>query len=361
MADPDELSAHELDDRLAVQEQLPAFQKLLEANVVGFGGLYRDTTGTIVISATSNSLEEAYEIAKSAPEQARVTVVEVEWALRDLMRVRSLVHDDVADLASVGIVVHTIGIDLPMNRVEVGVQDSSGATADEFQRRYGSIVSVEETTPPQASACVGRGNCASPLKGGLNVTIGGEGCSSGFVSRAGSKYFLLSAGHCGVMNSAWYHNSVNYATTTKRAYYDGSSADVSGGEIAAGQKSNQVFKGSTTAFFSVTSNAGGGSVGDLICLSARHLGSYDCGYIADNFIEVCYESRCFWDQTSATSIDGASGQSGGSIFVLGGGSNISAAGLMTAISGGGTTIYYSKIDNVEWEIGVATCRNASCT
>ncbi len=34
---------------------------------------------------------------------------------------------------------------------------------------------------------------------------------------------------------------------------------------------------------------------------------------------------------------------------------------MTAISGGGTTIYYSKIDNVEWEIGVATCKNAGCT
>ncbi len=108
-------------------------------------------------------------------------------------------------------------------------------------------------------------------------------------------------------------------------------------------------------------NDSGLAVGDVVCLSARTLTSYDCGYVDDNYIDVCYENRCFWDQSSVTHIDGAVGESGGAMFTLAGGNSIRAAGLMTAIANLGTIVYYSKIDNVQWELDLTTCKNSSCT
>lgn len=52
------------------------------------------------------------------------------------------------------------------------------------------------------------------------------------------------------------------------------------------------------------------------------------------------------------------------MFTLAGGTSIRAAGLMTAITeeaGLGRVTWYSKIDNVQWQLGVATCKNSSCT
>lgn len=298
-------------------------------------------------------------MADNAPSEAEVRVMEVDPTLAELIDIHASISADRANGTLDGAQVHSIGLDLPGNRVTIGTADASSHAVWDLRSRYGDAVAVEASEAPAAAACNSRGDCASPLKGGLNVNIGGEACSSGFVSRDGTEYFLLSAGHCGVMGSAWTHHSVQYGTTHRRAYYDGSSADASAAKIVSSQKSNRVFR-TVSNYFSVTANADGGSVGDLICLSARYLSSYDCGYIEDNYYETTYEGRTFWDQTRATSIDGQGGQSGGAIFVLEGGFNVSAAGLMTATQQGGTYIIYSKIDNVQAELGLNTCKNMAC-
>lgn len=58
-ADPDDLPPAELERRLRVQQQLPEFEATLRKRITDFGGVYRDHAGTIIVAATSASLDEA--------------------------------------------------------------------------------------------------------------------------------------------------------------------------------------------------------------------------------------------------------------------------------------------------------------
>jgi hypothetical protein len=360
-ADPDLLAPPELEERLRVQDQLVDLENALRHDISGFGGLWRDHEGAIFVAATSDSMEAtAHVVLRESPGDTTVELVEVQWTLDELLDARARIRAGIPKLTQQGVDVVSVAVDVRANVVEIAATASPAAIEADLSREYGPMVRAIPSVGIDPAACT-RGDCPNPLKGGLNVNIGGENCSSGFVSRAGSSYFLLSAGHCGVMGSAWTHGGTQYGTTQRRSYYDGSSADAAAAGIAAGQKSNLVYRGSPTTFFSVIGNDSGLAVGDVVCLSARTLTSYDCGYVDDNYIDVCYENRCFWDQSSVTHIDGAVGESGGAMFTLAGGNSIRAAGLMTAIANLGTIVYYSKIDNVQWELDLTTCKNSSCT
>ena len=175
---------------------------------------------------------------------------------------------------------------------------------------------------------------------------------------------LYACCEAGVMNSLWSHNGEGIGTTKRWSYSDGSSADASAGKIVASQKSNLVYRGSTTNFFDVVGNKIDLGVGDIVCMSARYLTSYDCGYIEDSFQEVCYESRCFWDQTLASSLEAQPGTSGGAIFTYPSSGNVYAVGIQTAVTedpnGPNDLTVYSKIDNVQLELGAYTCKNPAC-
>lgn len=56
VADPDDLSQVEFDRRLRVQAQMPDFERLLLAKLVGFGGVFRDRAGVVVIASTPESI-----------------------------------------------------------------------------------------------------------------------------------------------------------------------------------------------------------------------------------------------------------------------------------------------------------------
>ncbi len=366
LVDPDYLSETELQARWRVQEQLPEFEQIVRSEVRGFGGLYRDRDGTVVIAATAESLSEAYAVAELGPSEAAVRVTEVQWTLEDLWDARAIIRQEWNDLAADGIRLYTLGIDLKENRVQLGVREATPFVQEAVAARYGSIVAVQTASPSVSLSCQGRANCANPLKGGLAILRSdGSKCSSGFVAHSGSNIYLLTAGHCGGIYSSWTHGGVSIGTIQKRSYNDGAYADAAGIAISASQKSNLVYRGSLTSFFNVNALYTSTGLNDVVCLSARGLSSYDCGWITNVSIDICYCDEpgepVFLDQVETTSIEAIGGASGGAVFTLPNGSNVSAAGLIVRSNILDNLQYYSKIDNVQWELGVATCTNGSCS
>lgn len=297
--------------------------------------------------------------------EAIVKVVEVARPLGELETTRERIDADLASLRAAGILVYTVGIDLAADRVHVTVRDDTMYVRSEFADRYGNgvlVVAGEAPTP----TCSGRGNCANPLKGGLNINRANANCSSGFVAKASSNYYLLTAGHCGQLDSIWYHNNSQIGTIQKRTYSDGGFADAAGIKINAGQKSNLVFHGSLTAFFAVIGADNSTGVGDVFCLSARYVSSYDCGYVTDVSETVCNNDPaqgdpCIYDYTIADAIEAQGGSSGGAIFTPPASSNVYAKGIQSGIVvGDPDKIYFTKIDNIEWQLGVSLCASAAC-
>jgi hypothetical protein len=344
-----------------VQEQRPQFEQLLKRRVVGFGGMYTDNAGTLVIAATPDSIEQARSAARQAPREAAVRVVEVRWTLAELLAVQTRISADKAALRRAGIDVHTLASDIPSNTVQIGVRNARPSAARHLAARYGPMVRIMTTGAPEA-ACV-RSDCPNPLKAGLAIAVS-LGCTSGFGARDGSNYFLMTAAHCGTLHTPMTHNSVEYGTIQRRSFADGGTVDASAARINATQKSNLVYRGAPSTFFNVIGKRVDFGPGDVVCLSGRSLTSYDCGHVVNNFVEACWEGRCFWDLTLVKNIEAVKGQSGGPMFTLPSNNNVYASGIMGAIADDptlGRVLFYSKIDNVEVELGVSICRNASCT
>ncbi len=183
---PDLLAPPELEERLRVQDQLVDLENALRHDISGFGGLWRDHEGAIFVAATSDSMEAtAHVVLRESPGDTTVELVEVQWTLDELLDARARIRAGIPKLTQQGVDVVSVAVDVRANVVEIAATASPAAIEADLSREYGPMVRAIPSVGIDPAACTG-GDRPNPLKGGLNVNIGGENCSSGFVSRAGS-------------------------------------------------------------------------------------------------------------------------------------------------------------------------------
>jgi len=127
----------------------------------------------------------------------------VGWGSAANKRITNQIFADQKDLAARGIELTQWGPDPVSGKVKVYLTHYSNAARRALTARYGQDIEVPRHSMPLPSA-QDRTNDTAPFAGGDVITVGGSSeCTSGptVVGNASGNTFMLTAGHCGPVNS----------------------------------------------------------------------------------------------------------------------------------------------------------------
>lgn len=310
-----------IDRRVAVQTSLDQMTKVLEADP-SYAGLWIDQNsgGAIVIETTGAEETVLGEVQSTTPVGGSVRADRVQYSLTELQALQDRVSSGSAAWRSGGVKVVAVGVDVRINRVVVDVEGLTSQAGAQLASEYGAMLLVREGTQPQPTTCSSRTACGSPIKGGLSITGGGWGCTSGYLGRTqpSGVLVLVTAGHCiydSGLSATWYHNNGAIGTGYSYSYSSGASADAGAIQSSESGARNQVYASSNTDIRSMTGKLSNSSqpVGGLICLSGASTG-WTCKTVLQTNMDVyvgSYLIHHLWE----TGRSGGSGDSGGATLL----------------------------------------------
>lgn len=224
-----------------MQSDLPALSDYVAEHPGTFGGLWVDQAAGATINIVVGPGADVDEAAIEAltPDGATVNLTEGAYTQRELDATRAPL--ELALLAS-ELAWTSIAVDVRQNSVVVQVQAGAEEAAREFVAPYGPSVTIEVSPEVRLATCGGRGDCGTPMKGGLLidsfVSPYSYGCTSAFMPRPSDlnddRLLVMTAGHCLDSNTGtglsatWWHPSsptTNLGTGETETYYVGTSAD----------------------------------------------------------------------------------------------------------------------------------------
>lgn len=302
---------------------MPALAIALEADA-GFGGLFIDqgAGGVVDIASTADAKARVQELAQRlAPSGARFRFRDVEHSLASLKALKLDLRDHMMSGSEFGKPITSLRVDLRANDVVVGV-DPAGyeASVATLAAAYaGQPVAFEQQAQFQSAACT-RNSC-DPLRAGLAIGVPRGTCTSNFVARAGTNYFLISAGHCmqpegqqGKIGAHVTHGGADIGAVTKNTYKDPTFADGALIDINNAKKSNLVYVTSTTQRpMTSVKCLGCENVGDPVCGSGINTGFF-CGTVTDDDIDGETTDGVTLLGQRKSSVDVRLGDSGGPMF-----------------------------------------------
>ncbi|WP_149261519.1 S1 family peptidase [Actinomadura sp. K4S16] len=189
--------------------------------------------------------------------------------------------------------------------------------------------------------------CDPPLRSGLAIFTGGARCTSAFMTYSGSRYYMLTAGHCAEIGYWWDVSTYSYGYQNVGGAADytfgwyGDYAAVSVDDPGWWQPRGWVLP--QTSIYGSESDY----VGGYVCKQGSTTG-YTCGTITEVDATVSYPDRTLSGMTWSTACDGP-GDSGSGVFdgnyahgILSGGPN-SGCGMIhepigRALSGLGVSL-----------------------
>lgn len=319
-----------------------------------FAGAYIDEGGLVQVGFTNGAERHLRALRQEFPLPERLRAFEARRGEAELNRLVKQISGDIPTLVEQGIDVRTVGVDVKRNRVTVGVMGLSPSEPRSLAARYGEAVVARGVRAVRRAS---RGNSYPPLKGGLTIDspqgLTSYRCTSAFVAQSGSTYSLLTAGHCGPVNSGWLHNVFFIGTMTRNVFYNGSSADAGRIQIRSTDRSNLVFI-SNSNMRPIRGTNFADVVGGSICMSANSSG-YVCGSIADTNETIRYADGVTLYNQRLSSFGTIAGDSGGPIF-----SGNTAHGVVSGYvqySNGDRDGIYSHVSHVQSQLGVSitTC------
>ncbi|WP_339154675.1 S1 family peptidase [Actinomadura luteofluorescens] len=216
------------------------------------------------------------------------------------------------------------------------------------RRTFGSAVRVSTYAHKSVPRyCYDDYSCDPPLRSGLAIFTGGARCTSAFMTYSGSRYYMLTAGHCAELGYWWDVStySYGYQNVGGAANYtfgwNGDYAAVSIDDPGWWQPRGWVLP-QTSVYGSESDYVGG-----YVCKQGSTTG-YTCGSITEVDATVSYPDRTLSGMTWSTACDGP-GDSGSGVFdggyahgILSGGPN-SGCGMIheplgRALSGLGVSL-----------------------
>lgn len=134
-------------------------------------------------------------------------------SLAQLQALTARIAKDEGRLASEGVALSVWGPDITTNRVRVSLTKPSGRARSILNGRYGpGILSVGMKPTPLGRRTADRYNDVSPYYAGdliyRPVSGGYEECTGGpnVTTQSGGTSYMITAAHCGSLNSTWYTN-----------------------------------------------------------------------------------------------------------------------------------------------------------
>lgn len=300
-----------------------ALISLVDGDRATFGGISFDrTTGTATIRYDEDAGARAADtrLGSLADQRAgawRVVLQPVRHSLAELDVVRQRVSTDPEWHAVAAKLISTWSIDVRQNRVAVGVTDLTPEVTRTATRLFGDLVRLHVAPRPTEDS---RPDDAEPWRAGIRLTFPAGSCSSGYVIRTTStpvRRRLVTAGHCGPLNTTVRNDRDSVGTVVTRAYADGGRdfAFIGGSTYRAFMYTGG--PGSNTGF--PVKGARQSGVGLDICTNGATSGE-NCA-VEVTAIDVCAtftsgQTTCLLDQARSTdgSDPSASGDSGGPVI-----------------------------------------------
>lgn len=229
-----------------------------------------------------------------------------------------------------------------------GVVLNTEGTVEDAKRKVpyvGLPVRVQQKKNPKPA--FSRLADTAPFWGGARITRPATGalCTSGFgVSNSYGSKFILTAGHCGPVGSAW--SNGNQSLNIGNAYSRHTAYDVM---LIPANAGGRIYDGGvgTNEFSKDVVGAANVHMGEWLCASGSVSGAV-CGFEINSF-SVSYCSGmtgvwvCYSDLVSAPQKNGMvgvrSGDSGGPVFNLSG-PNVIAKGIIQGAGNGGRTLVF---------------------
>ena len=344
----------DLAQRVKVQAELGPLQASLnKLDPAIFGGLYIDQhAGGIVDIALTRDLDATSmdALVATAPSGARLRFRQVAHSWAELQGLQAAIGK------FLGAGVTYVSSDVVNNTVEVSVDNNPPAALTTLLAAHRETIVERPGVLSEPTICSNRSSCI-PYRAGLFIYRADSSyCTGGFMATSGQDYWLT-AGHCGTVGTAFFHDQIQVGTVGIRSYVSGTNADAEGIGMP-GTQHNWIYVLSTEMARTVTSRQGHNVdvVGEAVCQSGYTTGFW-CGTIynvngdiQDNNGVVLHHMRF------ASFLDGA-GDSGGPVFY-----GNQAKGL---IEGQATSLYcgtyhcsiYSQIWEVEQALGVTVRTN----
>ena len=331
--------------------QTDALISLVDNDRATFGGISFDrTTGTATIRYDDGAGDRVARARLGEPATRRaggwrVVLRPVRHSLAELDAVRQRVTTDPEWQAVAGKLISTWYTDVRHNRVAVGVTELTPEVTRTAARVFGDLVRLHVAARPDEAT---RTADFEPWVAGSRLTFPG-GCSSGYVIRTTTtpvQRRLVSAGHCGVLNSVVRNNGNEVGTVRTRSYVE------NGRDFAfVGGRSYQPFMytggpSSGTGFPIKGTRLSG--VGLSVCTNGATSGE-NCA-VEVSAIDVCVtfasgHTTCLLDQADSTNGTDpvAGGDSGGPVIAY------DSAGLKVVgsiIGGNDATVYFHSYHHV---------------
>lgn len=286
---------------------LGSVQRWGVANSAVFAGVWLvDDQAFLGVTATDNPRVREAVTAFDYPNQ--LTLVHASVPLSRLASVQASVDSSRAQLANLGGSLVSTGIDVPGNRVTVGLATLTDGAVGVLHQQFGSLVSVvEQHAQPALSIAPGGGE------------IDGQGyrCTAAFDLYDGG---LLTAGHCFDLNATVSRNGAPIGTVNFRVLGSAFQAQRADVEVVKFPSSlaptDNVLLGDHCSGCSVPVTGIDTTmvVGQYLC----HIGDTSgtgCGAINDNNYSLCYDgSQCYSGLVTVSGDDYCPGDSGGPVF-----------------------------------------------
>jgi len=342
-----------MERRVTVQDGLPALSGVGEGLPAIFGGLFFDQEagGVIDIALTSGDQEAMELFRKTAPEEAELRFRTVRHSLAEL----EMVHRSLEELAELEPTDRQVGIGAIATNVRLNVVDVGIAAADRaalegsLVSAFGDRIRVIDDYSIQNEVCTARSSC-TPYRAGIDIyPPGALGCTSGFIAKKATDatYYMLTAGHCGALNSSWLHDEVQVGVVVVRAYQTNGTADAAAISRpgTTGHK-DWIYVANSEMARSVNVRQGhdDDSIGESVCIAGKISGFW-CGTITSVDADNVWDGVTLQFNMRTATYGSASGDSGAPVFY----SN-TAKGIHKGQAG--TTRYYSHIWEVEQSLNV---------
>ena len=313
----------EMNRRARIQESLTPLEAYAATIPDVFGGVFIDQSvgGTVDIALTPQASSVVSEHLRAiAPGDANIRLRTVSFAKSEL----DIVHSELERMAALepnggrgGIGAISTSVQRNVVQVEVAPKDRP-ALEPVLKAAFGARVTVVDESQGRDEVCNTRTSC-TPYRAGIQLYPPGSSayCTSGFMSKKpNNTYFLLTAGHCGPLNSAWNHDEVQVGLVKIRAYANGGKADADAISRAgtAGHK-NWIFVTAGEPARTVTARQGqnGDTVGESVCLSGVSSGFW-CGVLQDDDVDNVTINGVTMNNLRGANYGSTGGDSGSPIF-----------------------------------------------
>jgi hypothetical protein len=195
----------DLMDRAKIREDFtPALARAIESP--GYAGAYIDQLRhgqPVILTTDPDALRVALSSVSDSAALAEVQVAK--HSLAELQEMKATFTGTRDELERQGIDVVSVGIDIEMNRILVGIDGVTDKISSDLASRFGDTVGVREDRAGEFDACT-VASCW-PMKGGLRIRIVSNPssgyCTAGFMATKTDTgaLSLLTAGHCIALNN----------------------------------------------------------------------------------------------------------------------------------------------------------------